>query len=469
MGFAPLPRDVDAAVRVGYLSDRGPAGGFDANYGGGFLTDTTKQPWNFEGSFRSYFVYDHGSDDIGRLIPANPDDNYRLRGYVAFEHQHFFPDDWQLQLRANWVSDQEFLEQYFPRSFDTDLPHDESFYLKHQKDNEAFTLLYQFQPNGLVTSSDYFQNRFEVEHIPEIGYQRLGDSLAGDQLTLYSQNTLGGLHFQHTRASLDDEGFKYVSPGIASLGTTGTTDKIVYRGDFREELDYPIDAGPFKVTPYVMGGYTGYSNSPEGGAKNRFLGGMGGKITTAFWKVDDTVQSDLFDLHRLRHVIEPEVNLFTSAETVHRSEVYQFDDSTDPVNDISAASIVLHQRLADLSWRARQMAQRGRLQPRPGGGFLCQSAAQEGAQPVRLPGAVLPLDAGNLPGAQRGDRQRTMADQRQHRRAGRRSGKPRSERIDDRVGWGSSSVAISPWIITWARATSPNWIQPPSRWPWTTR
>jgi hypothetical protein len=56
------------------------------------------------------------------------------------------------------------------------------------------------------------------------------------------------------------------------------------------------------------------------------------------------VQSDLLDLHRLRHVIEPEVNLFTSAETVHRGEVYQYDDQVDTVNDISAASFVLHQR-----------------------------------------------------------------------------------------------------------------------------
>ena len=343
LGITP-PRDLDAAFRAAYLSDRGPATGLDANYLGGFVTDTTREPWNFEGDFRSFFIYDHGTDNIGRPVPPNPNDNYRLRGYAQFEHQHFFPDNWQVQLRANWVSDQLFLEQYFPRRFDTELPHDESFYLKHQKDNEAYTLLYQFQPNGLVTSSDFYQNQFEVEHIPEIGYQRLGESLWNDKLSLFSQNTIGGLHFQHTRASLLDEGFKYVTPGIPSLGTTGTTDKIVYRADFREELDYPIDAGQFKIVPYVLGRYTAYSDSPEGGAKNRVLGGLGAKITTAFWKVDDSVNSDLFDLHRLRHVVEPEVNLFTSAETVRRGQVYQFDNQIDTVNDISAAQLALHQR-----------------------------------------------------------------------------------------------------------------------------
>ena len=60
--------------------------------------------------------------------------------------------------------------------------------------------------------------------------------------------------------------------------------------------------------------------------------------------MDDSVESDLFDLHRLRHVIEPEVNLFTSAETVHRDEVYLYDPRVDAVNDVSAAQIALHQR-----------------------------------------------------------------------------------------------------------------------------
>ena len=81
-----------------------------------------------------------------------------------------------------------------------------------------------------------------------------------------------------------------------------------------------MNVGQFKVVPYLLGRYTVYTDSPAGGAKNRFLGGVGARISTAFWKVDDSVESDLFDLHRLRHVIEPEVNLFTSAETVHREQ-----------------------------------------------------------------------------------------------------------------------------------------------------
>jgi hypothetical protein len=60
--------------------------------------------------------------------------------------------------------------------------------------------------------------------------------------------------------------------------------------------------------------------------------------------VDDSAESDLFDIHRLRHVIEPELNLFTSGTTVERSDAYVFDEPTDAINDISAAQLALHQR-----------------------------------------------------------------------------------------------------------------------------
>src|SRR5258708_37907799 len=67
-------------------------------------------------------------------------------------------------------------------------------------------------------------------------------------------------------------------------------------------------------------------------------------MTTEFWKVDDTAQSDLLDIHRVRHVIEPEANLFTSGETVDRNQIYNFDEDVDQINDVSVAQVALHQR-----------------------------------------------------------------------------------------------------------------------------
>ena len=341
------PKDADAEYRLDYFSNRGPAAGLNATYKGGAFTEAggQPQPFSFQGDFKSYFVYDEGTDEIGRPLPAREDGDFRLRGHAQWEHQQFLPDDWQVQLRAGFVSDPTFLEQWFRREFQRDLPHDVSIYLKHQKDTEAFTLLYQFQPNEQVTTSDLQQEQFEVEHTPEVGYHRIGDSVFGNAGTLYSDNKVGGLHFQQSRYSLVEQGFvPGLSPGDPSLGITGVTDDTIWRGDFRQEIDFPFTAGQFRVVPYVMGRYTYYSDSPTDGTIHRLFGGVGLRATTAFWKVDDTIQNDLLDIHRVRHVIEPELNVFTAATTKDQGTVFVFDEPTDRVNDVSAMQLALRQR-----------------------------------------------------------------------------------------------------------------------------
>lgn len=341
------PHDLDADYRVDYFSKRGPAFGLNAAYAGGLLTEPEHDPWNFEGDLKSYFVYDEGTDqNLGRL-PVKPDGTgFVPRGRVEYEHQHFFPDDWQAQIRLGYDSDPTFLEEWFPNDFYQGLPTNESAYIKHQRDTEAFTLLVEGQPNRLVTTSDRVAEQFEVEELPEVGYHRIGDSFAGNALTFYSDNSAGGYQFQPTRASLKQQGFAppTLTPGLPALGLTGITTSPTWRADFREEVDLPLNAGKFKIVPYAVGRYTEYSQSPvDNQEQHRFFGALGARMTTAFWKTDPTAESDLFDIHQLRHVIEPEANVFTSGTTVDRSQLYQYDIPVDSINDISAAEIGLRQ------------------------------------------------------------------------------------------------------------------------------
>ena len=197
-----------------------------------------------------------------------------------------------------------------------------------------------------MTTADKLQEQFEVERLPEVGYHRIGDSFGDDRFTFFSDNTVSGLNFQMSDATLAEQGFRNSqSPGIPSLGQTGTDDDgVTYRGDFRQEVDYPFDAGQFRVVPYVMGRYIPYSDSPTKGMVNRVFGGAGVRMTTAFWKTDDSVHSDLFDIHRLRHVVEPEVHLFTSAQTSDRNDVFIYDENVDDITDVSAVQLALRQR-----------------------------------------------------------------------------------------------------------------------------
>ncbi len=343
LGFPPA-RDLDLSYRADYFGSRGPATGLNARYSGGFVTETTREPWNFRGALRSYFVDDHGTDKFGS-DRTDVEPSQELRGRALWQHQHFFPEDWQVQLQGAWVSDPTFMEEWFPREWENSRPLDESFYVKKQHDTEAFTFLASFQPNHFVTTSDLAQEQFEVERMPELGYHRIGDSFADDTMTFFSDNTVSRLHFQSSNASLAEQGYgPGLSPGIPSLGTTGVTNDYVTRGDFRQEIDYPLSTGRIKTVPYVMGRYTPYSDSPTGDPQNRIFAGTGVRMLTDFWKVDDSAQSELFDIHRLRHIIEPEVNVFTSASSVNHSDVFIYDEPVDAINDITALQLALHQR-----------------------------------------------------------------------------------------------------------------------------
>ena len=105
-----------------------------------------------------------------------------------------------------------------------------------------------------------------------------------------------------------------------------------------------MSLGHFKVVPYLVGRLTEYSDSPDGNGQSRVFGGAGARISTTFWRVDPSANSDLFDIHQLRHVIEPTLNVFTSGSTVDRSQLFMYDTAIDAINDISGMDLGLHQR-----------------------------------------------------------------------------------------------------------------------------
>src|SRR5439155_66005 len=84
-------------------SERGPALGLDAKYAGGFIMETRRQPWDFDGDFKSYFLLDDtGRDNLGgdRRTITPPQ---TFRGHIQWQHQHFFPNDWQAPIRAAYM------------------------------------------------------------------------------------------------------------------------------------------------------------------------------------------------------------------------------------------------------------------------------------------------------------------------------------------------------------------------------
>ncbi|HQY89490.1 MAG TPA: hypothetical protein PK402_12630, partial [Tepidisphaeraceae bacterium] len=92
------------------------------------------------------------------------------------------------------------------------------------------------------------------------------------------------------------------------------------------------------------GRYTAWSDSPDGSNADRAFVGGGVRVSTQFWRVYSNAASRLFDINGVRHIIEPEMHLFASAQSEDRDEFFIYDESIDGINDIQVASLIIHQR-----------------------------------------------------------------------------------------------------------------------------
>lgn len=368
LGTTP-PEGLDAQYRLDYYSERGPGFGVDANYQGGFVNEATLQPWNYFGNFTAYGVIDDGQDRLGkqRLRPQFDSD---FRGRVKWNHQQFLTDGWQVQARLGYTTDATFLEEWFRNEFRNGIEQDASLYLKRSVGSEVFTGLVSYDISNLATVADQLQETAQagnpgerypvvVERLPEIQYHRIGESFWEDRLTLISNNSVAGLQFSESYKplGLEEDGKGYAlgnrgrtpnindgDTGIPSYAWTGVTDDYIVRGDFRQEISQPFGNDKFRFVPYGVVRYTAYSDTPADSARDRILGGLGIRASTQFYKVYNGVQSDLLDINRLRHVIEPQAHLFASAQTRDREDFYQFDEGVDSVSDVQSANFNIRQR-----------------------------------------------------------------------------------------------------------------------------
>jgi hypothetical protein len=193
-----------------------------------------------------------------------------------------------------------------------------------------------------------------------------------------------------------DGKLRIVNPGRPSLGVIGSdgvpavSDDTNYRTDFRQEIDFPMQAGQFKVVPYLMGRLTTYTETPELGAEERWYSAAGVRVNTAFSKVDDSAYSRLFDINRVRHVIEPEVHLFAAAQTLDRDDLFIYDEPIDGIHDFRAAQIALRQR-----WQTKRGSPRRRRSVdfftlNVEGNFFDNQPPEEELEPKGFRGAFFP-------------------------------------------------------------------------------
>ncbi len=352
----PRPRGVELLARIDYQGDHGP--------GFGVITDYERD--GYYGSLNSYLLpSDHGTDDIAQRLDVEHDGD--TRGVLRWQHRHELDGNWELSLEAGYVSDPTILEEFFDDEAYEAKEYETSIYLKNQVDERALTLLAKYDFSDLTPQLTTLQAPgYSVEKLPEVGYFRSGTELWGGRLTYFTENRAGQVRIRPGNDDPGERGFRaFQTPGffpvygplfdetqpftVFESSFRDAYDNLGYpldwvtRIDSRHELNLPIDLGPADVTPFVVGRLTAYDERVAEFAgeddQTRFWGQVGVRAATEFSRSFDGVDNALFDVHRLRHILRPEVTVFGTSSTLDSEDLPFYDYGVEEISDASGYRI----------------------------------------------------------------------------------------------------------------------------------
>ncbi len=293
------PEGTESTLSVDYYGKRGLGGGVDIDY----------EREDYFGQFMGYVIDDDGPDRLSRTqreVEVSKD----TRGRLKAQHRHFLPFGWQLTAEASYLSDRNFLQQYYRDEFNVGKEQETLLHLKRIEDNWGLSLL------GKARMNDFLD---KVEEVPTAEFHWTGQSFWQDRLTFYSDNQISRYRYLYNNEE----------------PATGSEEFFTYSMT-RNEIDLPLAVGRTKVVPFVAGtfGYedgqgfqSALDDSPAEPQDTVWIGEGGVRMATpSYWRVYPNVQSELWDLNQLRHVISPQL---TAVAYTHGDQVEQQRDILD--------------------------------------------------------------------------------------------------------------------------------------------
>ncbi|MCA9118021.1 MAG: hypothetical protein KDA79_23275, partial [Planctomycetaceae bacterium] len=304
------PAGTEWDLYADYLSDRGPAVGTGIEYQG---TDLFGIAGRHRGEGLLYYIHDSGTDNLGlgrrELDPAKTN---RFR--AQHRHRQELSPDLTIQSELGWLSDRNFLEQYYENEFDEGKDVETLIYVRQQFDNWALTALGRPQLNNFETTTEW---------LPRGDLYGLGQPLAGGWLNWSSHSSAGYGRLSPADAP-DDPMDLYDAPEYYLNSASGAVLMT------RHEINAPFMLGPLNVVPFAMGEAAFWGDDGTGDSLDRLMGSAGLRTSLSFWKAYPYVSNRIFNLNGLAHKIRLEADyIFTDvSEDLSAVPIYnEFDDN----------------------------------------------------------------------------------------------------------------------------------------------
>ncbi|HYE60994.1 MAG TPA: hypothetical protein VD997_03270 [Phycisphaerales bacterium] len=344
------PRDTELDLLTDFYFERG------AGVGGRFKWNTAKS----EGGLFAYTLpSDRGTDILKPGTRLNHDGEFR--GLIVGEGRYRFNREWTLIAEASTISDATLVTALFPQMAENAREFTNRATLRRVDDNSYLSLQAKATFEDFLVNEWLLQSQgYTVNKLPEAFYARQADDLLANYspglLTWTHEYRAGRVEFVFDEEEARDRGFTRNSLSQRAFGINfdqsiadrlrgqGLFEDGVTRGDTRQELAITTEAGPIKIMPYAVGRVTAWDDSfevysPDNDDNVRLWSAAGVRLSTTVQRVYDDVDSRLLDIHRIRHLIEPNATVQVAGTSIEAGDLPTYDYEVESLADGGMARI----------------------------------------------------------------------------------------------------------------------------------
>jgi LPS-assembly protein len=353
----PIAENVSGTVHIDLRSSRGPALGLETNYH--FREDKATT-----GRLQIYGLYDENPNINETSLGRAPISSGRYR--IAYQSSTYITSDITATVNFNKLSDQYFLQDFYPGIFATDPQPDT--YTELEKRGEAYTLNFLARPqvnNFLETA----------QRLPDFSWQVARTPLFN-----------GPIYYEATNSAAYLNRIFAAKTGIESIDLQSgalNPDYHLFRLDSFQQFSYPHTYfGWLSLVPSIGFRGTYYSSTgsftesdisnpiPEGilvehGGRFRFALNTDLEASFKLSKAFENVQARWLGLDGLRHVVQPYADFsWVSNPTVKPSDILPIDQYI-PSTKLQPIDFPEYRSIDSLdTWTIMRLGIRNRLQTR---------------------------------------------------------------------------------------------------------
>lgn len=313
----------------------------------------TRMAWDKPDSKGSLFAYmlpnDNGTDVLKPGTEKEQDGAFR--GLIVADQLWRIDDKWTLFAEGSYISDETFIDALYEEVGESRREFTNRLRADRLDENTQLSIEAKGTFNDFLANEWLLQSQgYSVNKTPEGMYVRQADDLLSGShpglLTYWSEYRAGMMSMSFDEIKPEDRGFNTtflsqrafgLNQGQSysdSLRSQGYLEESVFRADTRQEVSAQFKAGAVTIQPFVTGRATAYDNkfsqfSPDEDDQARLHGSVGVRASTTFQRVYDGVDSRIFDIHRLRHIIEPSVSAWYAGTNIASQDLPIYDDSVE--------------------------------------------------------------------------------------------------------------------------------------------